>query len=328
MTGNMAVNDSNPAARGQQGNIDISYASAVSRAAQSCDERLEVEVRNISTYAVGVHRYGVHNRAANTPFGYQIPAYSMQLERQPEEKSPFTAWGSGAGTWMGVPDQLTASDDLSWPETVAKTSAGFDWDWTEYLDPQLYTTTHTAEGKPTFATSIPEEANFLRTPLGVDINACYTSEQVPVPLGQDVDLAQHAAVLSAGLGAPHSLPQGAMVRYIDFHPQGPVLWHRSVTVDIGVVVEGEMELMLLPTEEEQKEEGGSNDKAGETRILRRGDVFVQRSTNHAWRNPSATEYARMFCVVLGAEPVVIDGKPLEASMSIYKPEGEKQEASE
>ncbi|KAK8856735.1 hypothetical protein PGQ11_012647 [Apiospora arundinis] len=136
MTSNMAVNSSNPAARGQQGNIDISYASAVSRAAQSCDELLEVEVRNISTYAVGVHRYGVHNRAANTPFGYQIPAYSMQLERQPEEKSPFTAWGGGSGTWMGPPDPLAVGAGLSWPETVVKTGAVLDCGWTEYLDPQ------------------------------------------------------------------------------------------------------------------------------------------------------------------------------------------------
>ncbi|KAK6833437.1 hypothetical protein PG987_008131 [Apiospora arundinis] len=155
MTGNMAVNNSNPAARGQQGNIDISYASAVSRAAQSCGERLEVEVRNISTYAVGVHRYGVHNRAANTPFGYQIPAYSMQLERQPEEKSPFTAWGGGSGTWMGPPDPLAVGADLSWSETVAKTGAGLDWDWTEYLDPELVLNDHNGCAKCHGANTIP-----------------------------------------------------------------------------------------------------------------------------------------------------------------------------
>ncbi|KAK8101474.1 hypothetical protein PG999_011848 [Apiospora kogelbergensis] len=192
-----------------------------------------------------------------------------------------------------------------------------------------YTTTHTAEGEPTFAANLPEETNFVRAPIGIDIKPCYTTDQVPVPLGRDADLAQHVAVLGAGLGAPHSLPQGAMIRYIDFHPQCPVLWHRSVTVDVGVIVEGELELLLLPTEEElaKRKSGGEGESKEERRLLRRGDVFVQRGTNHAWRNPSATEYARMFCVVLGAEPVVVHGQPLEASIPIVGTLGGEQQVT-
>ena len=45
--------------------------------------------------------------------------------------------------------------------------------------------------------------------------------------------------------------------------------HRTVSLDYGVVLEGEVELVL---------------DSGETRLMKRGDVSVQRGTNHAWRN--------------------------------------------
>ena len=48
------------------------------------------------------------------------------------------------------------------------------------------------------------------------------------------------------------------------------LMHRSETIDYGVVVSGEIVLMLDNEEVE----------------LKAGDVFVQRGTNHAWSNRS------------------------------------------
>ena len=45
---------------------------------------------------------------------------------------------------------------------------------------------------------------------------------------------------------------------------------------------------------------------GETRVLKRGDTCVQRATNHAWRNVSKTEWARMLYVLSEAEPVVLE----------------------
>lgn len=44
--------------------------------------------------------------------------------------------------------------------------------------------------------------------------------------------------------------------------------HRTVSLDYGVVLEGEVELVL---------------DSGETRVLKRGDVAIQRGTCHAWR---------------------------------------------
>ena len=71
--------------------------------------------------------------------------------------------------------------------------------------------------------------------------------------------------------------------------------HRTVSLDYGVVLEGEVELVL---------------DSGATRILKRGAIAVQRGTNHAWRNPSTTRWARMLYVLQESKPLEINGKAL------------------
>lgn len=68
-----------------------------------------------------------------------------------------------------------------------------------------------------------------------------------------------------------------------FEPDAPG-FHRSDTIDYGVVVEGEIWLEL---------------DNGVSRPLRQGDVVVQRGTRHAWRNRSEAP-ARMFFTLIGA----------------------------
>jgi hypothetical protein len=46
------------------------------------------------------------------------------------------------------------------------------------------------------------------------------------------------------------------------------------------------------------------------------DVIVQRGTNHAWSNPSKTEFARVFYVALDAKPAVVNGHELGESMGV------------
>lgn len=62
------------------------------------------------------------------------------------------------------------------------------------------------------------------------------------------------------------------------------LMHRTETVDYGIVTEGEVWLVL----EEQEV------------LLTRGDVVVQRGTNHAWSNRT-TAMARMVFIMLDGE---------------------------
>jgi mannose-6-phosphate isomerase-like protein (cupin superfamily) len=69
------------------------------------------------------------------------------------------------------------------------------------------------------------------------------------------------------------------------------LMHRTDSVDYGVVISGELTLVL---------------DDGEV-PLRPGSVVVQRGTNHAWANRSV-EVCRMLFVLIDAEPVVGSGQ--------------------
>jgi quercetin dioxygenase-like cupin family protein len=71
--------------------------------------------------------------------------------------------------------------------------------------------------------------------------------------------------------------------------------HRTVSLDYGVVMLGEIELIL---------------DSGETHLMKAGDICVQRGTMHAWRNTSQTEWARMLYVLQPCEPVIVNEKEL------------------
>ena len=73
-----------------------------------------------------------------------------------------------------------------------------------------------------------------------------------------------------GMLTPHdSCLGGTVCRIVDFGPNTQPVMHRTQSLDYGVVLEGEVEMQL---------------DSGESRILKRGDVAVQRGTNHAWKN--------------------------------------------
>lgn len=72
--------------------------------------------------------------------------------------------------------------------------------------------------------------------------------------------------------------------------------HRTVSIDYGIVMIGEVELVL---------------DSGQVRKMKAGDICIQRATMHAWRNTSTTEWARMLYVLLPSEEVKIDGKALK-----------------
>jgi mannose-6-phosphate isomerase-like protein (cupin superfamily) len=115
-------------------------------------------------------------------------------------------------------------------------------------------------------------------------------------------------------------PQGTRIRFVDIPPDTPELlatgaarlqaafaqigdrdastvkadsphplMHRTETVDYGVVIDGELTLVL---------------DEGEV-LLRPGSVVVQRGTNHAWANRSGRPCRMLFVLVAGAyDPVI------------------------
>jgi naringenin degradation protein FdeH len=77
---------------------------------------------------------------------------------------------------------------------------------------------------------------------------------------------------------------GVVVRVTEMAPGAESPMHRTETLDVGVVLEGETWLML--------------DDGSETRVGV-GDVVVQRGTNHAWANRSDAPVRMVFVLIDG-----------------------------
>lgn len=99
---------------------------------------------------------------------------------------------------------------------------------------------------------------------------------------------------------------GVTCRIVDFPPVPPDareaqsvnIMHRTLSVDYGVILEGEIDLVL---------------DEGVRKTMRRGDVVVQRGTIHLWDNRSGGN-CRAFFVLVPARGVVDgDGKMLEGT---------------
>ena len=77
---------------------------------------------------------------------------------------------------------------------------------------------------------------------------------------------------------------GVVVRVTEMAPGAESPMHRTETVDVGVVLEGETWLLL--------------DDGSETRVGV-GDAVVQRGTNHAWANRSDRPVRMLFVLIDG-----------------------------
>jgi quercetin dioxygenase-like cupin family protein len=82
---------------------------------------------------------------------------------------------------------------------------------------------------------------------------------------------------------PHM--NGTIVRIVELEPRSRSPMHRTETIDYGIVLAGEVTLVL--------------DDGSETR-LGAGDVVVQRGTEHAWVNPTDASARMAFVLVDGS----------------------------
>jgi len=92
-------------------------------------------------------------------------------------------------------------------------------------------------------------------------------------------------------------PGGTVLRIVDFSPGCKSPMHRTQSIDYGIVLEGEMTMVL--------------DGESETH-LKAGDIVVQRGTNHLWHNRSSKS-CRMAFVLIDARPVEVSGIRLEGN---------------
>jgi quercetin dioxygenase-like cupin family protein len=93
-------------------------------------------------------------------------------------------------------------------------------------------------------------------------------------------------------------PNGIVVRFTEMSPGAASPMHRTESVDVGIVLDGETWLLL--------------DDGSETR-MGVGDVVVQRGTNHAWENRSERVVKMAFVMIDGAlgDGVRATAQPLE-----------------
>ena len=92
---------------------------------------------------------------------------------------------------------------------------------------------------------------------------------------------------------------GSLVRMIDFAPGVESNAHRALTLGYGCVIEGEFELEL---------------DSGEKRLMKPGDVSVNRATVHTWRNMLMDKPGRILYVLLPIEPLKVNGNLVTQDM--------------
>ncbi|KAF2423112.1 hypothetical protein EJ08DRAFT_701380 [Tothia fuscella] len=156
-----------------------------------------------------------------------------------------------------------------------------------------FITTHNGEGKAVFSTALEDESKMKALPDNMGFALSYTTLGFPVDMSDDKDITHYSTFLNNAPGL--TISNGTVLRHVDFVPGKPCAMHRTVSLDYGVVLEGEIICEL---------------DSGETRHMKRGDVCIQRGTMHAWRNPSDTEWCRMLFVLQPCKPVEIGGKTL------------------
>jgi quercetin dioxygenase-like cupin family protein len=156
-----------------------------------------------------------------------------------------------------------------------------------------FITTHNAQGQAVFSDKVPAENAMVKNPDDIEFALSYTTKDFPVSMASDADIATYQHFLEAPPGL--TVSNGSVLRHVDIPPGVSCKMHRTVSLDYGILLEGEIECVL---------------DSGETRQLRRGDVVVQRGTMHAWRNPNAHEWSRMVFVLLPCKPIELAGNKL------------------
>ncbi|KAF2098678.1 hypothetical protein NA57DRAFT_75915 [Rhizodiscina lignyota] len=169
-----------------------------------------------------------------------------------------------------------------------------------------YITTHDSEGKAVFSTELSEQPPRVHMGERASFALAYTTSGSPVKLNDDADIEGYKPYLASPPGL--TVSNGTVCRMVDFAPARPKgAMHRTVSIDYGVVIEGEIECLL---------------DSGEKRIMKRGDICVQRATAHAWKNLSQDKWARMMFVLMTSDKPTVNGK--ELGEDVHTVEGVKK----
>ena len=143
--------------------------------------------------------------------------------------------------------------------------------------PRRVVTGHDDGGRSVFTVDGPVPV--ARTaPDGALFYEVWATDAMPVPIGGT----EPDPTLDA-LTVPPA-PNGTKIRVNEFPPGVVSPVHRTQSLDYGIVLDGEVVLVLDDSET----------------VLRAGDVVVQRGTSHRWENRSGTTARMAFILIDGA----------------------------
>lgn len=194
--------------------------------------------------------------------------------------------------------------DTSSNNTVQETAGqSYDNGTSSSLRPlHRFITTHDNNGMAIFDSTIPHAIIPIVPPnnaekAGLHVN--YHTQGFPVDFTDDKDLKHYS-------NSPQKIPLategGSVCRIVDLGPGQQSPMHRTTSLDYGVVLAGEVDLIL-------------EEWTGPKRRMGVGDVSVQRGTLHGWRNPSPDQWCRMMYVLIPSKKLVFNGTRLEDELS-------------
>ena len=157
-------------------------------------------------------------------------------------------------------------------------------------------TDHDSQGNSIITDVVAESSHKHEMPFGT-IEYLYTNSAIlsdPTRAG-DLEHTKNCRINGLPDGRV-TCDNGLAVALTSLKPRGSSPMHRTRTLDLGIILEGEVELEL---------------DNGVKRVLKAGDTIVQRGTVHRWRNVSPADgWLRMYFVAIDSKPILIAGKEL------------------
>jgi quercetin dioxygenase-like cupin family protein len=145
--------------------------------------------------------------------------------------------------------------------------------------PRRIVTGHDASGRSVVLSDAPVPKSHPLPGMAV-FHEIWNTDETPAPLSpaEPREPTERPLITPPGAG-------GTIIRFVDLQPGAASPMHRTQTVDYGIVLDGEVHLVLGD---------------GSATRLQRGDVVVQRGTDHAWENRT-DQGARMAFVLVDGE---------------------------
>ncbi|KAM0445958.1 hypothetical protein ACHAO4_009545 [Trichoderma viride] len=146
-------------------------------------------------------------------------------------------------------------------------------------NPRIVTTTHDAAGTAIFGSDSEVPLFHPMGPAGSSFAVFDVRNAVPV---NNMEPAQNYPNM-----IPRCPPDGAIFCISNIAPHFTVPMHRTLSLDYGVVVSGEIVMKL---------------ESGEERTVKAGEFLIQGGVNHQWINRT-DEICRICFVTLSAEKI-------------------------